>query len=197
VTGGGISPSRRWLLVLAGALVGLLAAWFLLRGRPAEVAKAPEAEDEPAAPATTTPPFPPRRTVRAPTQPAAPEEVVVTSDGLPIMPAHPNDPRPDGPVHPHPITPQHQRIFAENRLIGDLNGAMDVKDAPAMRRFLEQYRREYPEDDNMLQDGYAVIADCFEHPGAQARAAAERWVQTHNGSTLKRFVNRHCLEPQP
>ncbi len=62
---------------------------------------------------------------------------------------------------------------------------MDVKDVPAMRRFLEQYRREYPEDNEMLQDGYAVIADCFEHPGAQARAAAERWVQTHNGSTLK------------
>ena len=98
-------------------------------------------------------------------------------------------------MHPHPITPQHQRIYAENRLIGALNGAMDVKDAPAMRRLLEQYRREYPEDDNKLQDGYAVIADCFEHPGAQARAAAERWIETHNGSTLKRFVNRHCLEP--
>ena len=111
------------------------------------------------------------------------------------MPASPDARIPEGPVHPHPITPQHQRIFAENRLIGGLNGAMDVKDVPAMRRFLEQYRREYPEDNEMLQDGYAVIADCFEHPGAQARAAAERWVQTHNGSTLKRFVNRHCLEP--
>jgi hypothetical protein len=181
-----------------GGLVCLLAAWFLLRARAPEATKAPEAEDQAAASATTPPPFPPRRTLRtqAPT-PAAPEEVVVTSDGLPIMPASPDAGRPDGPVHPHPITPQHQRIFAENRLIGDLNGAMDVKDAPAIRRFLEQYRREYPEDDNMLQDGYAVIADCFEHPGAQTRAAAERWVQTHNGSTLKRFVNRHCLEPQP
>ena len=79
-------------------------------------------------------------------------------------------------MHPHPITPQHQRIYAENRLIGGLNGAMDVKDVPAMRRFLEQYRREYPEDDAELQDGYAVIADCFEHPGAQSRAAAERWL---------------------
>jgi hypothetical protein len=113
------------------------------------------------------------------------------------MPASPDARIPEGPVHPHPITPQHQRIFAENRLIGGLNGAMDVKDVPAMRRFLEQYRREYPEDNEMLQDGYAVIADCFEHPGAKTRAAAERWVQTHNGSTLKRFVNRHCLEPSP
>ena len=173
----------------------MLAAWFLLRGRPPEVTKAPEAEDEPAAPVATPPPFPPRRTVRAPT-PVMPDEDVVTSDGLPIMPASPDARMPEGPVHPHPITPQHQRIYAENRLIGGLNGAMDVKDVPAMRRFLEQYKREYPEDNEMLQDGYAVIADCFEHPGAQTRAAAERWVQTHNGSSLKRFVNRHCLEPQ-
>ena len=197
MTGGGISPSRRRLLVLAGGLACLLAAWFFLRGGPPEVAEAPEAEDAPAAPVATPPPFPPRPTVRAPT-PVAPEtEVVVTSDGLPIMPASPDARIPEGPVHPHPITPQHQRIFAENRLIGGLNGAMDVKDVPAMRRFLEQYRREYPEDNEMLQEGYAVIADCFEHPGAKTRAAAERWVQTHNGSTLKRFVNRHCLEPPP
>jgi hypothetical protein len=196
VTGGGISPSRRRLLVLAGGLVCLLVVWLLLRGRPPEVTQAPEAEDQPAAPVTTPPPLPPPRTVRAPT-PVAPEEDVVASDGLPIMPASPDARIPEGPVHPHPITPQHQRIYAENRMIGDLNGAMDVKDVPAMRRLLAQYRREYPEDNEMLQDGYAVIADCFEHPGAQARAAAERWVETHNGSTLKRFVNRHCIEPQP
>jgi hypothetical protein len=116
---------------------------------------------------------------------------VVTSDGLPIMPPRGS---PDGPVHPHPITPRHERIFAENRLIGALDGAMDVKDAAGMRKLLEQYRREYPEDDNMLQEGYAVIADCFEHPGPQSRAAAERWLPSHNGSTLKRWVKRHCLE---
>jgi len=196
VTGSGTSPSRRRLFLLAGGgLVCLLAAWFFLRGREPDLSKARETDDEPAAPVATTPPFPPRRTVRATTPPVAPEEVEVTSDGLPIMPASPDARIPKGPVHPHPITPQHQRIYAENRLIGGLNGAMDVKDVPAMRRFLEQYGREYPEDDNMLHDGYAVIADCFEHPGAQARAAAERWLQTHNGSTLKRFVNRHCLEP--
>ena len=49
-----------------------------------------------------------------------------------------------------------------------------------MRRLLEQYRREYPEDDNMLQDGYAVIADCFEHPGdAAARGGGRAGSQTH------------------
>ena len=145
---------------------------------PAPVVEAPR-------PRVPPPPVPP---------PARKPDEVVTSDGLPIMPPGANDPRPDGPVHPHPITAQHQRIYRENRLIGDLNGAMDVKDVPGLRKLLEEYRRDYPEDDNMLQDGYAIIADCFEHPGEAARAAATRWAETHRGSTLRRFVNRHCLE---
>jgi hypothetical protein len=193
--GGSTSPSRRRLFVLVGAAIGLGAIWFLWPGRPHEEAASPPAANEPAARVATAPSPPPRRTPAPP--PSEPyKEEVVTSDGLPIVPAHEGDPRPDGPMHPHPITPQHVRLYAENHLVGVLNGAMEVKDVPAMRRFLEQYRREYPEDDNDLQDGYAVIADCLEHPGAATRQAAERWLPLHNGSILKRFVNRHCLEPQ-
>ena len=72
---------------------------------------------------------------------------------------------------------------------------MEVKDVAGMRRLLAQYRREYPEDDQELQDGYGVIADCIEHPGAGPRAAAERWLDAHNGSTAKRYVLRYCVEP--
>jgi len=197
VAGGGISPSRRNVLVLVGGVAALLVAiWGFSRARPPEEAASPPADDERAATVAAAPP-PPHR--RAPTPPPSEpyKEEVVTSDGLPIAPAHEGDPRPDGPMHPHPITPQHLRLYAENHLVGALNGAMEVKDVPAMRRFLEQYRREYPEDDNDLQDGYAVIADCLEHPGAPAREAAARWMAAHNGSALKRFVNRHCLEPAP
>jgi hypothetical protein len=111
------------------------------------------------------------------------------------MPAGPNDPIPDGPVHPHPITAEHARIYEENQLIGALNGAMDVKDVPAMRRLLEEYREQYPEDDQMLEGGYAAIADCLEHPGEASRAAAQRWADEHRGSTLRRFVTRHCFGP--
>jgi hypothetical protein len=118
-----------------------------------------------------------------------------TNDELPIMPAHSDDPRPAGPMHPHPITAEHERIFAENRLIGALNGAMDIKDVPALRRFLAQYRDQYPEDAQMLQEGYAVIADCLEHPGTESQAAARRWADEHRGSTLRRFVSRHCFQP--
>ena len=202
MAGGRFSPSRRRLIVvvvvvvLFGGAIGVGAIWLFWPGHPHEQAASPPADDGAAAAVAGAPPAPPRRAPAPP--PSQPyKEEVVTSDGLPIVPAHDGDPRPDGPMHPHPITPQHTRLYAENRLVGVLNGAMDVKDVPAMRRFLEQYRREYPEDDNDLQDGYAVIADCFEHPGAPAREAAARWLTAHNGSTLKRWVNRYCLEQTP
>lgn len=181
---------RRWLFVVAGAAVVALVAWLVLRGRTEEAASAPA--EQPAAPEADG-----RRLPPVPRTPPAPEskpynEEAHATDGVPIAP-----PRGEvvGQAHPHPITPQHERIYAENRLVGGIEGAMEVKDAKGMRRLLEQYRREYPEDDQELQDGYGVIADCIEHPGAGPRAAAERWLDAHNGSTAKRFVLRYCIEP--
>jgi hypothetical protein len=71
---------------------------------------------------------------------------------------------------------------------------MDVHDGPGLRRLLQQYRREYPEDPKALQHGYELIADCLGHPGPAARAA-QRYYDTERGPTLRRFVSRHCLEP--
>jgi len=183
---------RRWLFAVAGAAAVALVALLALR-RPAEEAAASAPADQPAAPVAAE-----RRLPPVPRTPPAPEtkpykEEVVTSDGVPIAP-----PRGEvvGQAHPHPITPQHERIYGENRFVGGIEGAMEVKDAKGMRHLLEQYRREYPEDDQQLQDGYAVIADCIEHPGAGPRAAAERWLDAHNGSTAKRYVLRYCIEPQ-
>jgi len=95
---------------------------------------------------------------------------------------------------PHPLTPQHQRIFRENNLIGDLNGAMDVNDAAGLRALLAQYREEYPEDAHVLQDGYGLIADCIERPGTETRAAAQRYYDEQLDSGLRRYIRRHCLE---
>jgi hypothetical protein len=95
---------------------------------------------------------------------------------------------------PHPITPQHQRIFRENNLVGDLNGAMDVKDVTGLRRLLRQYREEYPEDAHVLQEGYEIIANCLERPGAQTRAIAQRYYGEQLDSGLRRYIRRHCLE---
>jgi hypothetical protein len=196
VAASGTGQSKQRLFLLVSALVLCLGAiWFFARDRQDQpAAPEPVADDQPAAaPAPVAPPAAPRR-VRAPAPPpAADPDEVITSDGLPIMPAHGEA---AGPAHPHPITPQHLRLFGENRLLGALDGAMEMNDTARMRRLLEQYRREYPEDEQESQDGYAIIADCIDHPGgADSRAAAERWLDAHNGSQVKRFVVRHCLEP--
>ncbi len=95
--------------------------------------------------------------------------------------------------HPHPITSAHVRIQRENNLLGALDGAMDVKDGAGMRRLLQQYRNEFPEDANELQAGYRIIADCLEYPGPISTAAGQRYYDRERGSTLRRFVARHCL----
>jgi hypothetical protein len=98
------------------------------------------------------------------------------------------------PGHPHPITEAHQRIFRENNLVGALNGAMDVGDHVALRRMNEEYRREYPEDGHVLQQGYDLIADCLERPDDEAvRDRAERFWRNRRASSLRRHVRRHCL----
>jgi hypothetical protein len=118
----------------------------------------------------------------------------VADDGIPLMPHDPRETVPAGPLHPHPITPAHQRIYRENNLIHALNGAMDLNDPAGMRRLIERYRQDYPEDANELQEGYALIADCLEQPNAATVERARHYYASETASTLRRYVRRHCLE---
>jgi|GEM_PF-1586817 len=130
----------------------------------------------------------------APTSRARPSLTLtdVATDGLPYMPAAPDARAATGPVHPHPITAEHARIFRENATIQALNDAMDAKDVDALRRFLTRYRLEYPEDAQQLQQGYALIANCLDgRPGSHE--AAQRYFAEETASSLRRFVWRHCL----
>jgi hypothetical protein len=138
--------------------------------------------------ATETPPPPAPPDVRPPlaARPAAPAP--------PAAHGHDEDPHPPG-AHAHPLTPQHQRIFAENRIAFALDDATDAKDVAVMKELLAQYRREFPEDQWQLQSGYAMVIECLEHPGAESRRAAERWLDENNGSTVKRSVLRNCIDP--
>jgi hypothetical protein len=97
---------------------------------------------------------------------------------------------------PHPITPQHQRIFEENSRIAARNYAMDRGDFTALRRLNSAYRQDYPEDADVLKEGYDLIADCLEQRTPRAVAAARRYWQTERASSLRRHVRRHCLEGQ-
>jgi len=181
--------------VLAAALAVVLglAAWLALRGRqPLDGDPVVDASIAVTVERTTT------RTA-APLRPRAPAndpsaENDLAADGLPYMPAGVNAARPDGAVHPHPITTRHRRIARENALLGSLSDAMDGKDGARLRALLDTYRAEFPEDDHRLQRGYQVIADCLEHPGPESSAAAQYHFDHELASTLRRFVKRHCLE---
>ena len=173
-------------LAISGAalLVGLAGWWLLWHGAtPAALpVAARESESEPA---------PVTKSIPARTQPPLER----AADGIAIMPADPSQAPVDEPLHPHPHTPTHERIYRENNLVGQLDGAMEVKDVAGMRKLLAQYRDEYPEDAHYLQEGYALIADCIEHPDDATRAAGERYYHAHRASLLRRYVRRHCLQP--
>jgi hypothetical protein len=95
--------------------------------------------------------------------------------------------------HPHPITAEHIRIQHENELIGAMSDAIDLGDGATLRKILKRYEDEYPEDPNDLHQGYRIIADCLEHPGAESTAAGQRYYDVERGSILRVFVGRHCL----
>ena len=167
--------------------VGALAFW-LLRPPPA----APEPSEPAAAAALPEPASPPAALAQPQTTP-----VNFSPDGVPIRPAGSAEVNAVGML-PHPITPEHERIFHENTLIGDLNGAMDVKDVAGLRKLLQQYREEYPEDSHVMQDGYELIANCLERPGPETRAVAQRYYDQQLDSSLRRYIRRNCLEaPNP
>ena len=76
-----------------------------------------------------------------------------------------------------------------------MNGAMDVEDGAGLRNLLDQYRQEYPDDPNQLQEGYGIIADCLQHPGPTATAAGHRYFDRERGSILRRFVRSNIQHP--
>jgi hypothetical protein len=180
--------SRQWAWGSASLLAVIALAWWLLR------------------PSTVPPelPGPAALNLAVPAAAPAPEAVEppvtnanFSEDGVPIHPAGNVEVDAEG-MRPHPITPQHERIFHENNLIGALNAAMDQKDVAELRIQLKQYRDEYPEDAHVLADGYQIIADCLEHPGPQTRAVAQRYYDEELDSGLRRYIRRHCLEaPSP
>lgn len=123
------------------------------------------------------------------------EALEYASDGVPIHPRGSAEPPPNTATHPHGFSPVHERIYKENNLVGQLDGAMDAKDVPGMRRLLARYREEYPEDSHEMQAGYALIADCLESPNDdEKRAAAQRYYDTEIESGLRRYIRRYCLE---
>ncbi len=176
-------------LLLAGA--GLYGGLRQRAGAPARGCEEPvrRARDDGTV-ARAAPRRAPVLAARGAPRPTGPE---LASDGVPIMGPGTSDSTADGPRHPHPITPAHRRLFRENALLAELNGAVDGSDAAGLRRLAERYRAEFPEDAQQLQAGYFLIADCLDGAGVDTRARAERYFAEERASLLRRYVQRHCL----
>jgi hypothetical protein len=193
--------SRRWWPAIGAAGVILLAALLFWpsspkvrepprRTRPATAAQTKTVEPPAAGSDSSTP----KQLVTVHQRPRAAASEASSDDDAHEGYVNPPEPTEEG--HPHPHTPEHERIFHENNVIGQLNGAMDVGDFIGMRRLNAEYRKEYPEDGHLLQEGYEIIADCLEELTEERRARAKRFWQTERGSQLRRYVRRHCLSEQ-
>lgn len=187
-----MSDRRTSLLVWIAALLAVPAAcvsWWLLRERPV-----PELSPRRVAEVTPVPaPVPVGVSVASFVRKPEVRDSDTLPDGLRIAPANSGEAHEPGMV-PHPITEQHRRIFRENALIGQLNGAMDAKDARGLRALVAEYRDEYPEDSHVLQEGYEIIARCLEDRTEKVRETAQRYYDERLDSGLRRYIRRHCLE---
>jgi hypothetical protein len=189
-----LTLNRKTLLVLAVlALLTGLVLW-LSRGsesenRTSSLVEASDEEDVHAA--APDPVAPPPRKRELPLPPSRATSQRLHDDG--VVGPHPDDPHLPG-MKPHPLTPEHERIDAENALIQRLNDAMSFRKVREMREMLVEYRKLDPTDADANQAGYEVIADCIEFPGDASLTAARQFYDTERHSPLRRFVRRICFE---
>lgn len=168
------------LAVALGALslFGLLIAWFGPSESPKRIPSAAvgvaEAREQAPLSAASAPPFAPPEA-----RPGARAE---------------EEPRYAELEHPHPITERHRKIQRENNLRALLNEAVSARNGERVRELLREYRLSHPEDENRLQAGYEVLAECLANPGDTARLEAARYYDAHRSSILRRSIRRVCLE---
>jgi len=176
-------------LAVAAAAVAL---WFVLS--PAdERAEAPDEVVDADSARAVAPEAAPAPAVAPPQPSPAPRPAPAAPAGPNVVGPHPDDPHEPGML-PHPMDEARKRLHAENHLILLLNEAMSYRNVKEMRELLVEYRQLDPTDKDASQVGYAVIADCIDHPGEASLAAAHHFYDTQRHSPLRRFVRRICFE---
>jgi len=195
----GRSFARSWgrgLAVVLLFLVGAAVVWFAYRrGAP----RLSEGEREPPAvpalaereaSAHTAPPTPVEATALAVQAPTA-----VPADPYAGMYAGPGPDDPAGPgMLPHPITPEHVRLYRDVELLDSAWRAMERRDFERARSLLREHASEYASkgyDD--INDGLTLLADCMEHPSTSTRERAQRFYEQRTSSTTRRRIRKHCL----
>lgn len=177
------------VLVLGGAVV-----WLALGGD--DEAPRARAVDEVEAPAKQPAPV---KAASLPKTVAEPELEPVRQPSPPaeqatVVPAAQDDFNPKPGDHPHPITPERRRIYHENDMVATIDNAIQVKDYQAVRRFNDEYRRQYPADEFNMQDAYDMIADCMEEKTPERVARAREFWETRRSSRARRDLRKNCLE---
>lgn len=94
----------------------------------------------------------------------------------------------------HPMSPERARIYRQNRMFGQIEGAILAKDYEGIRRLNAEYRREYPDDDQMAREGYDLVADCFERKTPERVERAREYYEKNRGSRARKDVRKACLE---
>ncbi len=132
--------------------------------------------------------------------PEPPRAAVVATTELPQAPA-PAAPAAE-PAHdplagkPHPISPDHVRIEQENTLFRDAAEALAAKDVPELRRIAAEHRAAFPDRNQDMADGYDILADCLQYPGAASTSRARRFFDEETYSMMRRPILRTCLQAQ-
>jgi hypothetical protein len=181
--------------LIRGALVILLgfALWWTFREPRVPEPPATVRASAPAAPPSPAPALPAMASSPVPS-PAHSAAQQVANDGIPFRGPGAIDDSGAELLHPHPITPAHERIYKENNMIGAMNAAMDLGNIAELRRLNREYREQYPEDSHLMQDGYDIIADCMERRTEANRISAQRFYDSQIASMLRRYVRIHCLQ---
>lgn len=138
----------------------------------------------------------PARLETEPAQKAQPEpaprpEPKAREDDVTLASAQPEN-KPGDPSHP--MSPDRMRAYHQDYIIGQIDGAILVKDYEGIRRLNAQYRREYPDDDQLTREAYDMIADCFEHKTPELVERARKFWETKRGSRARRALRHACLE---
>ncbi len=101
------------------------------------------------------------------------------------------------PEHPHPITPEHVRLYHEVDLLDGAWHALRKRDVASARALVARHRSEYPGSAEDMNEGLDIVADCLEHPSTEIKERAQKFYDTKTFSQMRRRIRKLCLETVP
>jgi hypothetical protein len=101
----------------------------------------------------------------------------------------------DHHAHPHPITPDHERLYRDVDLLQEADEAIKTGEYARARVLLAQHHRELAGMSAVEEEGLLLLADCAEHGRAEDVERVRSFYEEHTDSSVRRRLRRACLEP--